>query len=188
MHQCIRFIIYAKTPEQACIKAQDLLDERLTGDGRPFDYGNVLDLKANNNWGVANVTLADSKDGKKLIKDGIDYTKKHFMESIKEVRLILDKYSDDEIFEEREDPKKDLKKAIINKLEGKSDRGMWKHSFYQVGKYDGSDIFLYDNDGESIRDSHHLKNTLDKWKCLGENRPKLDPDDKVWVVCADVHF
>lgn len=49
---------------------------------------------------------------------------------------------------------------------------------------------LFDDDGETIRDRRTLNNTLDKYKCLYEDKGKKNPyeDDKVFIKDFDVHF
>lgn len=174
MHQCIRLIVYADKEEEAGECAEKILF-RLCGDYLPFDYGEILEK--NNHWNVPSICLANSKEGKKLLDDGMRYYKNNFLDALKKVRVCLENYSDEEIFEEK--PKQDLRQEIIDKLEGGSTRNcLWKYYFYQVGKYAGSDIFVYDFEGEGIRDSEHLKDALYKW-----NEGKT-----VWVVCCDVHF
>ncbi len=49
---------------------------------------------------------------------------------------------------------------------------------------------LFDDNGETIRDRRTLDNTLDKYKCLYEDKGKINPykDDKVFIKDFDVHF
>ena len=182
MHQLIKIIVYAKNEEDAVLNTENILD-RICGDGKAFDYGSVLDEDGEKSWGVEKVSLANSKEGKRLIDEGMKDTKEDFMENIKAIRKLIEKYSDDEIFEEEEDlSKRDLRKAILDKLENKKQEyNAWRYYFYKLGQYEGSNIYLYDNDGSGIRNFKHLKDVLNKWGS------KDYQDLEIFVVCCDVH-
>jgi hypothetical protein len=64
------------------------------------------------------------------------------------------------------------------------------HFMREAGQYKGHGIFVYNNDGEGIRDPKHLHRALTKWTCLYEDRGKPNPyaGMDVWVVPSDVHF
>ncbi len=190
MHQIIRIICYAISPEEAREKAETILNENLVGeDGQPFDYGTFFDeessVSGKSRWGnLPAVVLANSKEGKKLIDEGMKATKDSFMESIKQVREMISFYSDEELFEGEV---KDTKKKIIISLEdNKSSKAeqylsLFKHFCYCLGQYEGTNIFLYDNYGSGIRDTKHLKNVLNKWN--NTDYQKLG----VFIIPIDVH-
>jgi len=170
MHQTIGIITYAKNKQDAIDQAQNIL-EGLTGDPAAFDYGEVYPKQA---------TKASSKAGKKLIDDLWGYTKRDFMDHMAKIRRCIGLYTDTELMDERpNDPKiKD------------DDIGMVRYYMRQVGEYRGPAVWLYDDEGEGIRTAKNLKNTLDKYACLYEERglpnPKAAMD--VWIVPADTHF
>ena len=64
---------------------------------------------------------------------------------------------------------------------------MFKYRCSCLGQYKGSDIRLYDNDGQGIRDNKHLKDTLTKWKSLGKKVTKEYAGMNVYITTADVH-
>ncbi len=187
-HQVIRIICYAISPEEARAKAEEILNNNLVGEDKPFDYGTFFDeersVSGKSRWGnITPVCLADSKEGKKLIDDGMKSTKNCFMDTIRSVRKMIDFYSDEELFEEEV---KDTKKKIILSLNDKENDGLrfislFRYYCYCVGQYVGTEIFLYDQDGEGIRDTKHLKNALDKW---GAEKYK---GLKIWVIPIDVY-
>jgi len=167
----------------------DVLVER-----KDFDYYTTFDdntsqISGKARWGnMPVVALADSKEGKKLIEEGFVATKDVFMRHIFEIRRMLEVFSDEELFEE-----KDLGQNIPEKtafmlggsLEGMMTLlSMFKLHSSGAGQYRGDAVFLYDNDGEGITNSEHLKNALDKWKVISHHRIY---DGKVYVVPADVH-
>jgi len=196
MHQIIRIICYANDKREARERAEEILNDNLVGDNRPFDYGTFFDddtstMSGKGRWGYKpSVVLVDSKEGKKLIKDGMKYTKESFIEKIKEVRKMIEFYNNEELFEQKVI---DVKKKIIESLEDKKDTNnlsLFKHYCSCLGEYRGSNIFLYDNDGEGISDSQHLKDVLTKWKSIYgiENKEKDKYKGlKVYVVPVDVH-
>ena len=65
-----------------------------------------------------------------------------------------------------------------------------QYFLYGAGSYTGSSWWLYDSNGEAIRNKAHLDNVLNKWKCLYEDEHKINPykDEKIWITKADVHF
>lgn len=196
MHQIIRAIVYAQDKEEALSKAKNIFDGMCGEENYPFDYSTTFDeegstVSGKGRWGnITPVTLATSKEGKKLIDDGMKFTKDGFMENIKNIRKLINKYSDDELFYEEVI---DTKKKVVNKLEGNEGNDgldMFKYDCYGIGQYKGSNIYLYDQDGEGIRDNKHLKDVLSKWECLYEKAGKTNPNryENIYVVPADVHY
>lgn len=188
MHRVIRIICYAKNKKEAREKAEEILNENLVRNGEPFDYGTFFDEDSSgsgkNRWGnLPVVALADSKEGKKLIDEGMKFTKDEFIKNVKEVREMINFYSDEELFEENV---VDVKKKILESLQDKKDKvslgiSFFKHYCFCLGEYKGTDIYVYDNDGEGIRTTKHLKSTLNKWNSANYK------DLKVFVVPVDVH-
>lgn len=184
MHHLIRIICYAKDEKEAREKAEDILDNRLVGDGRAFDYGNFFDVKsATDRWGKLPVIVkADSKVGKKLIADGLKYTQDEIKEKLKKIRELLAKYSDEElVVEEVLDTKKRILESLEDNKNSKSELDMFKYYANCVGRYDGAGVYLYDNDGEGIRTEKHLKNVLNKWDS------KDYEGQEIFVVPCDCH-
>lgn len=163
----------------------------MVGENKPFDYGSFFDEEnATSRWGkLPVVCLADSKEGKKLIKDGMDVTKKSFKEDIKKVRELINFYSDEELFEGKTI---DVKKKILESLNDKprpEHLFMFRYYCGCLGQYDGSSVWVYNNYGEGIRSNEDLRNVLDKWECVYEKVGKENPYKtlKVFVVPCDVH-
>lgn len=197
MHQVIRIIVYAEDKINAREKAETILEHNLVGEnGEPFSYGTFFDddsstMSGKARWGnLPSVVLADSKEGKKLINDGMKFTKNEFLENLKKVREFIEKYSDEELFEgENLDSRKLIIKELSDKKE-KDDISMAKYYFLCIGQYTGSHIYLYDNDGSGIRDNKHLKNVLEKWNSLYDKEGKESPykNLKIFVIPIDVHY
>lgn len=179
MHQIIRTIVYAKTKENALEEAERVFGG-LCGEDKVFDYytlfnDNTSKVSGKARWGeLPPVVLAKGKEGKKLINEGFETTKKSFMDNIKSIKKLINNFSDEELFEGKS---KEKTKEEINLY-------MFKFYCHCAGMYKGIEIFLYDSDGEGIRDSRHLKNALNKWVSVVGNKYK---DLKIWVIPADVH-
>ncbi len=195
-HQIIKIICYSKNKEEARAKAEEILNNNLVGEDKSFDYGTFFDeessVSGKSRWGnITPVCLADSKKGKQLIKDGMKATKDSFIEHIKIIRKLIDFYSDEELFDEE---LKDTKRKIILSLEENEDKELkdisqFKIRCFWLGQYRGSEIFLYDDDGEGIQNTKHLKDALNKWKCIYEDEGKENPNknNQIWVIPIDVH-
>ena len=139
-------------------------------------------MSGKSRWGnYPVVALADSKEGKKLIDDGMRFTKEGFIEKIKMIKKLINFYNDDELFEEEII---DIKKKMLKELEDKKDKiglgiSWFKYYCSCVGEYSGTNIYLYDDDGSGIRNNKHLKDVLNKWG--------KENDKKVFVIPVDVH-
>lgn len=195
-HQIIKIICFAKNKEEAREKAEEILNENLVGDYKPFDYGTFFNeessISGKSRWGnITPVCLADSKEGKKFINEGMKATKDIFMEMIKQVRKHIEFYSNEELFEEEI---MDTKKKIILSLDDEENNdldriSMFKHYCFCLGQYQGTEIFLYDNDGEGINNTQHLRNVLNKWKTIYEDEKKENPFKNLntYIIPIDVH-
>ena len=186
MHMIIRIICYGKDEKEAREQAEIILEDNLVGGDKSFDYGTFFDdetagASGKARWGnLTSVALADSKEGKKLIDEGMKFTKEEFKRNLQKVKEIIDSYSEDELFEGEVT---DIKSKILEKLDGKKDIDLTMFKYYCscLGEYRGSNIFLYDNDGEGIRSERHLKDVLNKW-----NRKDYEGLN-IYVVPVDVH-
>ena len=173
----IRVIVYTKKGEDGLVNVKGILD-RLCGEDRFFDYYTTFDndtsrMSGKARWGnLPAISKVDSKEGKKLIDEGMEKTKRDFLEGLKIVRRVLKKKTDINIFKSR------------------YDKDMVKHRFWKLGQYEGDCVWVYDNDGSGIREFKHLKNVLNKWECLYEKRKKENPYKgmDIWVVPVDVHY
>ena len=179
MHQVIRAIVYAENEEEAIDQAKGIFDNMI--EQSLFDYYTTFDenghgVSGKSRWGDLPVCAdAGSEEGKKLIEDGMRYTKDEFMTNIKKIRECLSKFSDEELF---------------NGGAGKNrDSMLFRYYCYHVGQYEGISVWSYDNEGEGIRTEKELNNTLEKYACLYEDAGKKNPyaSDRIWVVPADVH-
>ncbi len=193
MHQVIKIIVYSDSEAEALSKAKGILNDNLVGEeGQSFDYGTFFDeddavMSGKARFGtLPAVVLADSKEGKKLIEDGMKSTKDGFMKNLQKVKEAIKEYTDEELFEEE---LLDTKKKILVELNGEQKRpheiGFFKHYCDSLSCYKNSNIYLYDNDGEAIDKTSHLKNVLNKW--AGNDWAKKD-NLKVYVVPVDVHY
>ena len=160
----IRAIVFADNGEEA-IEEAEIIFERFVEEG-VFDYYTPFNDGTSKVSGVARwgektaFLLAKSKEGKREISQAMKATKKYFFENIKELRNLLKNYSDDEIFEDNN---------------GWTD---FRYRCYHLGRSIGSDVFLYNYEGDGILNKKQLKEILSR-------KPE---QKKVYVVPADVHY
>ena len=171
MHMLICAIVYAKDEDTALEEAQSIFETLV--EHSCFDYYATLDkegmgVTGKDRWNnIPAVVKADSEEGKKLIKDGMEYTKEAFIANLGAIRWALGKRTDEELFED----------------------GNFKAPLFWAGMHEGRIVWLYDNHGAGIRDSLHLGNVLNKWEGIyGTVEQNPHRDDIVFVVPADVHF
>jgi len=178
MHMVIRAIVYAENKEDALDNARNIFD-RLCKRGT-FDYFTMFDevgscVSGRGRWGdLTPVAKVTSPEGKELVDEGWEATVREFKFAITKIRKALEKFTDEEVMEE---------KSLKDKEE---DCFMVRYRFHQVGQYEGPEIWLYDNDGSGIRTRHHLDNALNKWPDLDHTSKGYEGLD-VWIVPADVH-
>jgi hypothetical protein len=161
MHYLLKIITYANDKKEAKENAKNILD-CIVGEYKPFDYHCMDD---SSHWNLKDsVLLADSEKGKTFIKESFEQQKEEFKRNLEKIRQGITKYSNEELLEEKDGM-----------------RGMFKYFCFAVGKYRGSGIYLYDHEGEGIRNTEHLNNVLAKW-----NKKEYD-NLKVYVVLVDAH-
>jgi len=179
MHQVIRAIVYAEDEEEAMDQAKEIFDNLV--ERGIFDYYVTFDeeghgVSGKDRWGELPVCAeANSEGGKKLIDDGMKYTKDDFMENIKKIHVCMSKYSDEELFTGGD--------------EGSREIMLFRCYCYHVGQCGGGSVWLYDNDSEGIQTEKELDNVLGKYACIYEDAGGKNPyaNDTVWIIPADVH-
>ncbi len=168
MHMGLVAIVYA-TGEEAAVKQGEKVFDILSCKTcqRPFDYYIV---GGRGDW--AKICRADSGDGKRILQEAMAYTKEGFLSNLEKLRVALQNKNNAEIWEQRYPERDDVR--------------FFAHS---VGQYTGSNVCVYDNDGEGVRDSGHLKDALEKWPNLKDRRlcKGLENAGDVWLVTADAH-
>jgi hypothetical protein len=168
MHMFIGVITYGVSKKDGRADALDILNQLVPD---PFDYYNESDTYK-----------ATSVKGANLIKAGMEATWRDFQASMRNIREIISTMSDEDIFEEHMTESNPVKPAhAIPELA--------RYYFHQAGEYRGSNIWLYDKDGEGIRDRKHLANVLSKWECNYKGKPEKNPfaDLGIWITMSDVH-
>jgi len=175
MHMIIRNIVYAEKPYEALQKAKDNMYFMIGDDGNaPFDYYSTFDDGGTNYWGskYPSVAKLGTKMGRKLVCDGWRYT-------LKEIREYVNKIKD---YVGNASP--------VNFLEHDINGIDIQYFINSIGEYKGSSCWLYDDDGQGIKKRSHLSDSLNKWRCLYEDKGKKNPNasDSIYIVPADVHF
>jgi hypothetical protein len=168
MHMGIAIITYGEDADEATEKAKDIAD-MLCEKQDPFDYhadypptndGELSGMNFSKSLPVADVRV------KTILNNFMEYTKDDFLNYVEKVRTAMNGKTAEELWELKDD--------------------MWRFYAYEVGKYKGSSIHIYDNDGEGIRNDAHLQNALDKWQTAGYG--KNYEGMNVYVYFQDVHF
>lgn len=94
MHYLIKVIVEAKNEEDALLSAAEgaekMTDPEYGGD---FDWHNM-----EGRWGTSKAYHLNSDEGKKLLREGMENTRREFNEAIKTVRYMLENFSEDDIF------------------------------------------------------------------------------------------
>lgn len=168
MQQNIGIIVYANNDNEALDKAESILESLIEKHVFAGYEEPLIPM------------LADSKEGKKVIKTRMKDTRREFMENITELRAILKRYSNEYIFKNEHIPGSKKDEFVF----------MPRYRAFLVGQYEGPSVFLYTHESAGIRTPKTLRNALDKWSCNYKKNPETNPykDKKVWVVSAEVTF
>jgi hypothetical protein len=163
MHMVIYALVDASSHDDALATGRTVFDRLVGTDphaGAVFDYYVCFDEEGTSvagkaRWGeLPTAAPVDSDDGQDLIERGWEATKEEFERNLDRVKDAIDDLSDKEIMH---------------------DEDLARHSFHQVGAYDGPTIFLYTEHGTGIRHRGQLDRLLEE-------------SDGLWIVPADVHF
>lgn len=163
MHMGIAIVVYAENQDEATAKANDIADS-LCCNEYPFDYHS--DYNRCDDMPDLDLTMALSLDDERvltLLKEKHAATKRAFTYNARKVLDAIKDKTPEEMWDIEDD--------------------MWKFYTYQMGKYKGSDIFVYDDDGEGIRDDGHFGRVITKY-----NDSEDLKDMKVFVLFQDVHY
>lgn len=164
MHMLIYALVEADSADDARATAAGAFD-RLVGAhdtqaGQVFDYYVTFDddsspVAGPARWGDLPVAARlDTEAGARLLYRGWSHTVGEFERLLDQVREGLATLSDDQVMH---------------------DVDLVRHSCYELGRYRGPPLALYDEYGAGIRDRARLDQVL----------AGLDTD---WIVPADVHF
>ena len=163
MHMGIAIVVYAKDRKEATSKAMDIADS-LCCEQYPFDYhrsyGRCEDFP---DLDFSMALPLDDDRILDLLKENHTATKRAFMCNAQKVLDAIKDKTPEEMWNIEND--------------------MWKYYTYQIGKYEGSDIFVYDDNGEGIRDDGHFRRVITKY-----NDSEYLKDMKVFVLFQDMHY
>jgi len=108
--------------------------------------------------------------------------------SVKGMKLIANTWKQ-QCKEFKNNLKKIRKKIFLPRKRLMNDR-LWRQTCECISPYQSSYNWLYDGDGEAISTREHLKDVLEKWKCIYESNGKENPyrNLNIYVVSADVHY
>jgi len=186
MHMVIKVLVYADDEEEAVNEADCVLDG-LCGEAEPFDYYHTFDNpQATKRWGelpkAARICMdlgsekCDKCDDRfhcyttqmnSMLEEAMQRTKQGFLENLGHLKKLIATHTDDELLEDSD----------------------FKFYCNQAGEYRGPCVWLYDQDGEGIREKKHLQDVLNRWACNNGGKPDPELEDKnLFIVPADVHY
>jgi hypothetical protein len=175
MHKPLGVIVYANSRNEAQQIAEQMFNnnEGLTED----NWHQEIEKR----WTDA-ITVphkATSKKGKEFIDMLMSYTKEEFQRHLREAQELVNQYSADELFEGR-----------LQSGEHDNELGLFRYLCYHLSGYNIGENWLISWEGEFIRSQHELDNTLDKYKCIYEDKNQPNPykNQDIWVVPFDIHY
>ncbi|MBC7219284.1 MAG: hypothetical protein H5T49_04040 [Hadesarchaea archaeon] len=183
MHMLIAAIVEATDETDALNVAKRVFDDLV--DARKFDYYNTFDDEdARSRWGelpaAANIK---SRDGKQLLQELMNATKAELFENLATIRGFLQEYSDDDVWDGGDFNVLSTEKKVYRTLKSGGKKGFaesvrdFRYCCLNVGRHSGPSVYVYDENGNGIRDLTELKYILE-----------AKHEDKLWIVPADVHF
>ena len=153
MRMLIGIIVKGKNEKDAIDRAEDIVI-KMIGEDCAFDY---YSLENDDLEGFPRCAKILSEKGKEIIEYLFNHMYEDFMILLSDIRSALDEYTDTEIIEE-------------------SDRKFTRHLMYQLGRYSGWPIALYEEDGMGIR----TKREYDMYmKTVGKDH---------YIVLMNVHY
>ncbi|MEM3453336.1 MAG: hypothetical protein QW835_06920 [Candidatus Hadarchaeum sp.] len=183
MHVLIAAIVEANDKIDALNQGKKIFDDLV--DRSDFDYYATFDdPSAGQRWSrLPYAARLTSKEGKDLLEFILDATKNELFEKLKTIRKLLRDYDDEDIWYGDDIDCLPADKKVYRILKGgkridfENSVRFFRYCCYCIGAYSGPYVFLYDEDGDGIRDCTELKHFLEK---KGEQ--------KLWIVPADAHF
>ena len=162
MHYLVKMLVKADTAEEALQQAESDADSMV-------EYQHIDWYDMNGGWGKSEAYPIISKEGKKLLKKGMECSRDEFNRAMEAIRYMMDTYSDDDIYNE-EFTKTDQRE------------GKYYLSRYQftvaAGRENAAAVYAMDDElwGGRVNNDKDLKRILG-----GQSNEKL------WVVPVDVH-
>lgn len=201
MHQLIRIITTAHSNEDAAYNARVLFEGHNAPLIGPFDYGTLMNeggrwsdvlpevvqetgaIEANTDEGMAEIEEAWEHQNKAL-KRYYDVIKAGFERGMDFDDVLADTTIEDvdvepwNVFGLAQD-EDDLADTYTSSV---------RYAMYNLGKYHGSDIYLYTDAGESIREPTRYSDYIDAIKADDGYYEELDDTMTWYVVPVDVHY
>lgn len=162
MHYLVKMLVKADTAEEALQQAESDADSMVE-----YQYIDWYDM--NGRWGKSEAHSITSKEGKELLKEGMECSRNEFNRAMEAIRYMMDTYSDDDIYNE-EFTKTDQKE---------SEYYLSRYQFtVAAGRANAAVVYAMDSElwGSRVDNDNDLKHILD-----GHDNEKL------WVVPVDVH-
>lgn len=150
MHMVIYTLVEASTRDDALVTGKTMFDRLVVAvphAGAVFDYYVTFDedetaVAGTARWGDLPIAASvESDEGEELLERGWDATTEEFQQNLDRVKEALDELSDEEIMR---------------------DADLARHTFHQVGAYDGPSVFLYDEYENGIRHREQLDRLLEE--------------------------
>lgn len=157
MHYLVRLIVQAGNIEEAISQADSIMFDLL--ERNEFDWYSTKDDESRRDECWKPVRLS-TKKGLAIVQDAMQDQLAEFKDAMTTIRLMLDQYSDEQIFNEE-----------FERTEG---RYLSRYQFSKASGYHANACQLFDTDGSHITSHHEL------------DRYTADPTG-AWVVQVDCH-
>ena len=191
MHKIIYLIVRGDTKKEAWGKREYIRDYLCSEKNNlSYDYGTFFNEKSQvsgaSRWGpLPSIAKLSSKEGKFLLNRGLATIRNEFLTDLKEVKKVIEEYTDEEIYDEKvTDPKSLILESLKDKTFDSSHR---LHMFrYYLGQMsdemrNGWIYFLDDNDNDKF--IHGFKGHLNF-----EEEMQIEDKTKLWIMPMDVHY
>ena len=157
MHYLVRFIVEADYAHQATSKVIDTLDNLV--EAHEFDW--YHDTAERSRWkGCWKPIRLNTKKGQRIVHDAMNGQFREFKRALATIRLMLDGYTDEQIFDEE-----------FKQVDG---HFLSRFQFGLASGYYANASQLYDENGDAITN----KTALDRY---------LKDTSRLWVVQVDCH-
>lgn len=176
IHDLYGIIRYANNKGEALASAREFMYEMVRMD--IFDWCAFFDEPAATDaYGHYPLVMGgNTKIATMFIEDRWHHQRSEDMEYIAAIREYLQHATDEQAFNNE----------TIILPDGTKNTTMFRHYAYMIGQYQGSEVRLYDQDGEGIRDDKHLKFALNYWE--GSAAPPLDRKLSLFIVPVFAHY
>lgn len=162
MHYLVRMLVEADSGKDAVEQARIDCDTMV-------EYGYIDWYDFEGRWGDSKAYGIKSQKGKKLLEEGMKYNREQFDDAMKAIRYMMDRFSDDAIYnEDFTRSEQDMSEIYLSRFQ----------FTIAAGRSNAACVYAMDSSLWGSR----VSNDKDLEYILENNKSK-----KLWVVPVDVH-